>query len=70
MLEAGSHHPTNSGSAQGIRRTLVQGNRWDGEFLETLSQVAHELPISQQLSWPRTPVKDQFFFGRIRPEND
>jgi hypothetical protein len=33
---------------------VVQDNRWDGGFLNSLSQVAQESPISQQLSWPRT----------------
>jgi hypothetical protein len=33
---------------------VVQDNRWDGGFLNSLSQVALESPISQQLSWPRT----------------
>jgi hypothetical protein len=41
-------------SAQGNCRTVVQDNRWDGGFLDSLSQVAQESPISQQLSWPRT----------------
>jgi hypothetical protein len=29
---------------------VVQDNRWDGGFLDSLSQVAQESPISQQLS--------------------
>jgi hypothetical protein len=33
---------------------VVQDNRWDGGFLDSLSQVAQESPIWQQLSWPRT----------------
>jgi hypothetical protein len=33
---------------------VVQDNRWDGGFLNSLSHVAQESPISQQLSWPRT----------------
>jgi hypothetical protein len=37
---------------------VVQDNRWDGGFLNSLSQVAQESPISQQLSWPRTSLKE------------
>jgi hypothetical protein len=35
---------------------VVQDNRWDGRFLDSLCQVAQESPTSQQLSWPRTQV--------------
>ena len=49
-LQAG----TLSESDQGNRRTVDQDNRWDGGFLGSLSDVAQEPRISQQLSWPRT----------------
>ena len=32
----------------------VANDRWDGGFLNSLSQAAQESPISQQLSWPHT----------------
>jgi hypothetical protein len=40
-------------SDQGNRRTVARDNRWDTGILDSLSQVAEEPPMSQQLSWPR-----------------
>jgi hypothetical protein len=35
---------------------VVQGNRWDEGFPDSLNQIAQESPNSQQLSWTRRAV--------------
>jgi hypothetical protein len=45
---------------------VVQANRWDGGFLDTLSQVGQESPISQQLSWLRPRRRLQWLVANAK----